>query len=104
MLEKLTTRRSGDPLAWHGRARFLATTEGLTEEDRKQAVECARKANELCKNGRAFVLAMWAEAQFRAGDSESARQTATKVKDLMAGRDAQWLSAKQAEVRFARYQ
>jgi tetratricopeptide (TPR) repeat protein len=103
VLENLTTRRSGDPLAWHARARFLATTGGLTEEDRKQAVECARKANDLCKSGRAFVLATLAEAHFRAGDAMSASETATKVKKLMAGRDAQWLSAKQAEARFARY-
>ena len=102
-LEELTTRRSGDPLAWHARARFLATTEGLTEGDRKKAVKCAEKANDLCNRGRAFVLAMLAEVQFRAGDPEAAERTAGQVKELMAGRDAQWLSVKQAEARFTRY-
>ncbi|MHC4851592.1 MAG: protein kinase domain-containing protein [Planctomycetota bacterium] len=97
-LEKLTTRRSGDPLAWHARARFLATTDGYREE----AVKWAQKASELCNRNRAFVLAMLAEAQFRAGEPESASETATKVKTLMDGRDAQWLSVKQAEARFAR--
>ena len=102
-LKKLTTRRSGDPLAWHARARFLATTDGLTKEDRQKAVEFARTASKLCNRNRAFVVAMLAEAQFQAGDAEAARQTAAEVKELMDGRDAPWLSVKQAEARFTRY-
>jgi len=102
-LERLTKERIDDPLAWHARARFLATTDGLTKEDRKKAVECAERANELCKRRRAFVLAMLAEAQFQVEEVESAQKTAAEVRKLMADRDAQWLSVKQAEARFTRY-
>jgi tetratricopeptide (TPR) repeat protein len=102
-MAQLTREREEDPLAWHARARFLATTEGLTGQDRKQAVQCAQRASELCRGRRAFVLATLAEAQFQAGDAEAALETAAAVETLMAGRDAQWLSVEQAAARFQAY-
>jgi serine/threonine protein kinase/tetratricopeptide (TPR) repeat protein len=103
ILRKLTERRPGDPWTWHARARFLATTDGLTPADRAAAVTAAQKANELCNRGRAAVLAMLAEAQFRAGDAAAARATAAAVQALMDGRDALWLSVDDMKARALGY-
>lgn len=103
VLTRLVEKRSGDPLAFHALARFLATTLGLTPKDRKDAVVHATTANELCGYRRTFVLATLAEAQFQAGDKTSALGTMAAVVKLMDGRDAQWLSLKQASEQLARY-
>ena len=50
------------------------------------------------------MLAMLAEAQFRAGDAKAARVTAAEVVKRMDGRDALWLNVDEMKSRALRYE
>jgi tetratricopeptide (TPR) repeat protein len=102
LLNELVEECPLEPLAWHARARFLATCKGLTTEDRAEAVRSAKKASEWFSDRRALLLAGLAEAQFRADDLPAARATATRVLSLMDG-DAQWLTLAEARRRLKFY-
>ncbi len=103
ILTALTDAWPTEPYAWHHRAWFLATAEGLTDADRRQAVEIAQCGVELSRRLGPVLLATLAEAHFRAGDSTSAIRTGEEVLTLMNGGDVEWLALDEMQARLTRY-
>ena len=102
-LARLTDDWPTEPFAWSERALALCATPGATDEDRNVALQCAQRSVELSNRQGPVMLAALAEAHFQSGDGPAAVAAIDACLQVMAGRNAEWLTLTDAQSRRQRY-
>ena len=98
-LERLTNEWPSEPFAWSARAWALCTTDGVTEADRRNALDCAERAVELSNRQGPVMLATLAEAHFRTGEPKKALEVLKECPILMGDHNAEWLTLEEIDRR-----